>query len=83
LAVPIYRALKSKAISTLAFNIAVIPVELLRKFNIQICMTQPGGFYDNAIAEGINGILKTNFEMYAIIHLIRQLLILLSTERSI
>ena len=46
-------------------------------------MTQPGGFYDNAIAEGINGILKTNFEMYAIIHLIRQLLILLSTERSI
>jgi putative transposase len=36
-------------------------VELLQQHRLQISMTQSGSPYDNAIAERINGILKTEF----------------------
>lgn len=36
-------------------------VELLQKYRLHISMTQSGSPYDNAIAERINGILKTEF----------------------
>ncbi|UIR54711.1 IS3 family transposase [Sphingobacterium sp. SRCM116780] len=39
-------------------------VELLQRNHIQISMTQSGSPYDNAIAERVNGILKTEFELY-------------------
>ena len=38
-------------------------VELLKDDQIAISMTQSGSPYDNAIAERINGILKTEFEI--------------------
>ena len=36
-------------------------VDLLQKYQLHISMTQSGSPYDNAIAERINGILKTEF----------------------
>lgn len=39
-------------------------VSKLRQRDIQISMTQTGSPYDNAIAERINGILKTEFDLY-------------------
>lgn len=41
-------------------------VSRLRQKEIQISMTQTGSPYDNAIAERVNGILKTEFELYKI-----------------
>jgi len=38
-------------------------VSRLREFNIQISMTQSGSPYDNAVAERVNGILKTDFNL--------------------
>lgn len=40
-------------------------VELLQKHRLHISMTQTGSPYDNAIAERINGILKTEFGLGA------------------
>ena len=73
-----------KAISSLSANAAVIHhsdrgiqyccdtyIETLQNNNIAISMTQNGSPYDNAIAERINGILKTelsldkNFDCYS------------------
>lgn len=39
-------------------------VSKLRQQKIQISMTQTGSPYDNAIAERVNGILKTEFDLY-------------------
>lgn len=39
-------------------------VSQLRKKEINISMTQTGSPYDNAIAERVNGILKTEFDLY-------------------
>lgn len=39
-------------------------VSQLRQKSIQISMTQTGSPYDNAIAERVNGILKTEFDLY-------------------
>lgn len=39
-------------------------VEILQRHHIQISMTQSGSPYDNAVAERVNGILKTEFELY-------------------
>jgi len=39
-------------------------VSQLRQNTIQISMTQTGSPYDNAIAERVNGILKTEFDLY-------------------
>lgn len=36
-------------------------VEILQRYRIQISMTQSGAPYDNAVAERVNGILKTEF----------------------
>lgn len=38
-------------------------VEVLQKNNINISMTQSGSPYDNAIAERVNGILKSEFDL--------------------
>lgn len=38
----------------------------LNNYNIQISMTQTGSPYDNAIAERVNGILKSEFDLYKI-----------------
>jgi putative transposase len=40
-------------------------VELLQRNHIQISMTQSGPPYDNAVAERVDGILKTEFGLYA------------------
>lgn len=40
-------------------------VELLQRNHIQISMTQSGSPYDNAVAERVNGILKTELGLYA------------------
>jgi transposase InsO family protein len=39
-------------------------ISSLRQKAIQISMTQTGSPYDNAIAERVNGILKTEFDLY-------------------
>jgi len=39
-------------------------VQLLKNHRIEISMTQTGSPYDNAIAERVNGILKTEFELH-------------------
>lgn len=39
-------------------------VSQLKQKKIQISMTQTGSPYDNAIAERVNGILKTEFDLY-------------------
>jgi putative transposase len=39
-------------------------VELLHRNHITISMTQSGSPYDNAVAERVNGILKTEFGLY-------------------
>jgi len=39
-------------------------ISLLRRYHIAISMTQSGSPYDNAIAERVNGILKTEFGLY-------------------
>ncbi|TKC04096.1 IS3 family transposase [Pedobacter polaris] len=39
-------------------------VELLQRSHIAISMTQSGSPYDNAVAERVNGILKTEFELH-------------------
>lgn len=41
-------------------------VSRLKQKGIRISMTQTGSPYDNAIAERVNGILKTEFELYKI-----------------
>jgi putative transposase len=40
-------------------------ITLLRDYYIAISMTQNGDPYENAIAERINGILKSEFGLYA------------------
>lgn len=38
--------------------------KILKKSRIQISMTEDGNCYENAVAERLNGILKTEFNMY-------------------
>lgn len=41
-------------------------VTRLNEYGIQISMTQTGSPYDNAIAERVNGILKSEFDLYKV-----------------
>ena len=56
-------------------------VELLRKNNIEISMTDSGEAYENQIAERVNGILKTEFGLSQVFKSRSQAL--MATEKSI
>lgn len=38
-------------------------IEILRKYNVEISMTEENHVYENAVAERVNGILKTEFSL--------------------